>query len=371
MPANRISTAAPSHNRQAGPASRLLAWYDRNARDLPWRTGPRERSSGLSPDPYHVWLSEVMLQQTRVATVREYFSRFVTLWPTVADLAAAQADDVMRVWAGLGYYSRARNLRKCAEVVADRHGGRFPRTSAELRQLPGIGEYTAAAIAAIAFDEPVAVVDGNVERVVSRLFAIDTPPRRAKAEIRQRVRELLAPERPGDFAQAMMDLGATICAPSKPACLLCPVRADCTAFAAGTPDAYPASEPRPDRPQRRGAAFVATDRTGAVFLRKRPETGLLAGMAEVPTTGWTAKRNGATGVAAAPFPAEWRRAGVVRHVFTHFSLELEVWRAETTRAGDAGGWWSRDVGSEALPSIMKKVIEAAIPGIGKGDKIRS
>ena len=347
------------------PATRLLAWYDRHARDLPWRTGPAERGAGVLPDPYHVWLSEVMLQQTQVATVRGYFTRFLKLWPTVEHLAVAPTDAVMKAWAGLGYYSRARNLKKCAEAVARDHGGRFPRTAAQLRGLPGIGDYTAAAIAAIAFDEAVAVVDGNVERVVARMGAIDTPPRLAKTAIRERVEAMLAPERPGDFAQAMMDLGATICTPRRPSCLLCPLRGGCAAFAAGTPDAFPVREVKADKPLRRGAAFVAVAPDGAVFLRKRRESGLLGGMAEVPTTGWTAREDGATGAGHAPFAAEWQRAGTVRHTFTHFALELEVWRADLAVRQASDGWWSRDIRSEALPSLMKKAIEVAIPDATK------
>ena len=347
-------------------ADRLLAWYDAHHRDLPWRVPPAEVARGVRPDPYHVWLSEVMLQQTTVEAVKPYFSRFLALWPGVEALAAAEADEVMKAWAGLGYYSRARNLKKCAEAVADRHGGRFPDTEAALRDLPGIGAYTAAAVAAIAFDRPAAVVDGNVERVVSRLHAVSTPLPAAKAEIRAHVEAMLPPERPGDFAQAMMDLGATLCSPKRPKCMLCPVNEDCTALAGGDPERYPVKAPKREKPLRRGAAYVAVRRDGAVLLRKRRGSGLLAGMAEPPTSGWTARADGETGTDAAPFPASWQPAGAIRHVFTHFELTLDVWRADGADVRVPGGWWwspPEAIAGEALPTVMKKAIEAAVPGI--------
>jgi A/G-specific adenine glycosylase len=362
-----MSTAAIA-SENASPAGsraeRLLAWYDRHARVLPWRVSPSERTGGRLPDPYHVWLSEIMLQQTTVEAVRPYFREFLDKWPDVRSLAAADADDVMKAWVGLGYYSRARNLKKCADAVVAGHGGKFPSEFNELIKLPGIGRYTAAAIAAIAFEQSEAVVDGNVERVTSRLFAISTPLPKAKAEITEAVQRMLPPDRPGDFAQAMMDLGATVCTPRRPACLPCPLNADCAALSAGDPEFYPVRPAKGERPTRRGAAFVAVRTDGAVLLRKRPDTGLLGGMAEVPTTGWTARADGETGVDAAPFPADWRRAGSAAHVFTHFSLELAVYRADVgTIPALAGCWWSRpgDLMGEALPTVMKKVIEAAIP----------
>ncbi|GIL02051.1 MAG: A/G-specific adenine glycosylase [Alphaproteobacteria bacterium] len=362
---SRLPSPARSHAHTA--AARLLDWYDRHARALPWRVGPADRRAGIRPDPYHVWLSEVMLQQTQVATVGEYYRRFLARWPTVADLAAAPADEVLKAWAGLGYYSRARNLKKCAEAVALAHGGRFPQTAAGLRQLPGIGDYTAAAVAAIAFDEAVAVIDGNVERVVARLNAIDTPPARARLAIRAGATAMLPPARFGDFAQALMDLGATVCTPRRPSCRQCPLNAECAARAGGTPEAYPVRQERDARPLRRGAAFVAIDAGGAVLLRRRPTHGLLGGMAAVPTSDWTARADGATGIEAAPFAAPWLPAGGVRHVFTHFALELEVWRARLDRRPAAEGWWSAPdaLAGEALPSVMRKVIEAAIPGATK------
>lgn len=350
---------------QEARAAALLAWYDAHHRELPWRTPPREIAAGRRPDPYSVWLSEVMLQQTTVEAVKSYYLRFLARWPTVADLAAAETDDVMKAWAGLGYYSRARNLKACADRVAADHGGLFPDTEDGLRALPGIGAYTAAAIAAIAFGRPAAVVDGNVERVVSRLFAIATPLPAAKEEIRRHVEAMLPPGRPGDFAQAMMDLGATICSPRRPKCMLCPLNGGCAAAGEGDPERYPVKLPKPERPQRRGAAFVAIRSDGAVLLRKRPGTGLLAGMAEPPTTGWTARADGETGIAAAPFAAGWRPAGSIRHVFTHFELTLDVFRAEGVEHAPPPGWWwspPHDLSGEALPTVMKKAIAAAMEG---------
>ncbi len=344
-------------------ARRLLAWYDAHHRDLPWRVPPAKLARGARPDPYRVWLSEVMLQQTTVEAVKPYFARFTARWPSVEALAAADADEVMRAWAGLGYYSRARNLKQCAEVVAAAHGGRFPDSEAALRALPGIGPYTAAAIAAIAFDRPAAVVDGNVERVVSRLHAVASPLPAAKAEIAGHVAAMLPEDRPGDFAQATMDLGATLCSPKRPKCMLCPVSADCAALIEGEPERYPVKAPKPEKPARRGAAFVAVRGDGAVLLRKRGPSGLLAGMAEPPTTGFTARADGATGRQAAPFAADWRPAGAISHVFTHFALTLDIWRADVGRLAPPDGWWwstPEDLAGEALPTVMRKAIAAAL-----------
>ncbi|MER8810590.1 A/G-specific adenine glycosylase [Mesorhizobium australicum] len=347
-------------------ALRLLAWYDSHHRDLPWRVTPREHARGVRPDPYRIWLSEVMLQQTTVEAVKSYFLAFIEKWPDVEALAAAPTEDVMKAWAGLGYYSRARNLKACADLVAAR-GGRFPDTETGLRELPGIGAYTSAAITAIAFDRHAAVVDGNVERVISRLFSITTPLSEAKAEIRVHVERMVPATRPGDFAQAMMDLGATICTPRRPRCMLCPLREDCSAVVSGDPENFPVRPPKAEKPLRRGAAFVAMGDDGAILLRKRPEKGLLGGMTEVPTTAWTARVDGATTEAAAPFPGDWRRAGTVAHVFTHFTLELEVFRAHIEGDAPAGHFWSpaHEISGEALPTVMKKAIEAAIPGATK------
>jgi A/G-specific adenine glycosylase len=356
------------NDRKQTVAPALLAWYDRHHRDLPWRTPPAEIGRGARPDPYHVWLSEIMLQQTGVETVKPYFLKFIDRWPNVSALAAASSDDVMKAWAGLGYYSRARNLKKCADEVAGRAGGAFPATEAGLKALPGIGDYTAAAIGAIAFDLRTAVVDGNVERVVARLQAIGRPVREAKREIREIVDAMTPPERPGDFAQAMMDLGATICTPRRPACFLCPLRGNCAALASGEPERFPVPAIRAERPRRVGAAFVAVRPDGAILLRRRAESGLLGGMTEVPTTGWTARQDGATGSDAAPFAASWKHAGAITHVFTHFALELQVYRADALNLAAPGGhWWSPigEIRHEALPTIMKKTIEAAVPGATK------
>jgi A/G-specific adenine glycosylase len=352
----------------AGIAAKLLAWYDRHHRDLPWRVGPAALARGERPEPYRVGLSEVMLQQTTVEAVKPYFRAFTERWPDVAALAAAEPDDIMKAWAGLGYYSRARNLRKCAEAVAGEHQGRFPDTVKGLAELPGIGAYTAAAIAAIAFDRPAAVVDGNVERVVSRLEAIETALPEAKSLIRAAVEKLVPTERPGDFAQAMMDLGATICTPKRPSCMICPLNEDCEALSLGDPDQFPVRAARAERPQRVGAAFVAVRADGAVLLRKRKEDGLLGGMAEVPGTDWTARRDGETTAEAAPFPADWRFSGRIAHVFTHFALDLAVFRADVgDMTAPPDHWWasSQAIHSEALPTVMKKAIETAIPGATK------
>ena len=255
----------------ASPSQRLLDWYDRHARKLPWRVAPEDRKLGEVPDPYRVWLSEIMLQQTTVATVKDYFEKFVSLWPTVGDLAAAAEEDVMKAWAGLGYYSRARNLKKCADTVAADHNGVFPDTEEELIKLPGIGPYTAAAIATIAFDRHAAVVDGNVERVLSRTARIETPLPGAKPEIKALMGNMTPDNRPGDFAQAVMDLGATICTPKKPACGLCPWRESCAVQSDPLAETLPRKAPKKEKPTRFGAAFVAVDaQTGAVLLRRRP-----------------------------------------------------------------------------------------------------
>lgn len=361
--------AHPSINRGANQvASALLDWYDAHHRELPWRVPPRDLKLGVRPDPYCIWLSEVMLQQTTVEAVKSYFTAFVEQWPDVFALAAADNSDVMRAWAGLGYYSRARNLKACAETIATQYAGVFPETEEQLRSLPGIGPYTAAAIASIAFNRPAAVVDGNIERVISRLYAIATPLPAAKIEIKQRVTEILPVDRPGDFAQAMMDLGATICSPKRPKCMLCPIKEHCAALANGDPEIYPAKAAKKAKPLRQGAAFIAVRDDGAILLRTRPESGLLGGMSEPPTSDWNSRQDGATTIEAAPFAAKWRPAGAIRHVFTHFELALTVWRAdikELPAVPDA--WWSppEQIPGEALPTVMKKAIEAAIPGATK------
>jgi len=337
--------------------SAVLAWYDRHARTLAWRTSPQDRGRGVKPNPYRVWLSEVMLQQTTIAAVGKYFARFTKLWPSVADLAAAPLEAVLVEWAGLGYYARARNLHACAVAVVERHGGVFPKTAQELRQLPGIGAYTAAAIAAICHDEPVAVLDGNVERVLARHYALDVPVRDAKEELRA-VLQQSVPARAGDFAQGMMDLGATICAPRSALCMLCPLEPGCVGARSGNPTAFPVKAAKPERPVRYGHAYVMRDTDGDVYLRTRPAKGLLARMTEVPTSEWTSTALEAN----YPLAANWRHHGQVVHVFTHFRLELEVWSATIAdTAALADGWWSnpRETGSEALPSLFRKVLAAA------------
>ena len=347
-------------------AGLLLAWYDRHGRELPWRVRPRNGRQ-MAADPYRVWLSEIMLQQTTVTAVRPYYEKFLTLWPTIADLAAADDEAVMVAWAGLGYYSRARNLLKCARVVATQFNGEFPRTAADLQKLPGIGPYTAAAVAAIAFRDPAAVVDGNVERVVTRLLTIETALPAAKQQVREALLPVIPVDRPGDLAQALMDLGATLCAPKRPACGLCPLQKQCQAFATGTQDRFPVKSAKVQKPTRVGAAFLLLRQDQQIWLQKRAAGGLLAGMTEVPTTGWTARQDGLTTSDAAPLAADWESVGTVRHTFTHFHLELTVYKAEfgigTTAAGSFNslprdGWW-RDLASlqdEALPNLMRKVI---------------
>jgi A/G-specific adenine glycosylase len=341
----------------------LLAWYDRHRRVLPWRARAGERA-----DPYEVWLSEIMLQQTTVKAVAPYYARFLGRWPSVGALAKASLDDVLRAWAGLGYYARARNLHACAREVTAQHAGIFPRDIAMLRALPGIGDYTAAAIAAIAFDAPAVPVDGNVERVVARLFAVEVSLPAAKPTITRLAASLLPASRSGDFAQAMMDLGATICSPKRPACALCPWTDACLAHARGDEETFPRKAPKREGRLRRGAAFVVLRADGRTLLRTRAEKGLLGGMSEVPGSEWTHDFDVAKALAAAPcLPSrlKWRRLpGAVRHVFTHFPLELTVFIGEAARKTPApnGMRWERiaDLPGEALPNVMRKVIAHAL-----------
>ncbi|MCB5202961.1 A/G-specific adenine glycosylase [Neorhizobium sp. T786] len=351
-------------NEPQGIIPQLLAWYDIHHRELPWRVSPRAAANGVRPEPYHIWLSEVMLQQTTVQAVKPYFAKFLNLWPTVNDLAKAPTDGVMAAWAGLGYYARARNLKKCAEAVTADHGGIFPDTEDGLRTLPGIGDYTAAAVAAIAFNRQAAVMDGNVERVISRLFAIDAPLPGSKPAMKRKVVELTPKDRPGDFAQAMMDLGATICTPKRPACAICPIARHCLALAEHDPECFPVKAAKKEKPVRFGAAFVAVNDEGEILLRRRIESGLLGGMTEVPTTAWTARQDGGQTVEHAPFDAGWQACGTVTHVFTHFELRLSVFRAQTIAAETRDqGWWEpvATLETQALPTVMKKVITQAIP----------
>jgi A/G-specific adenine glycosylase len=353
-----------SSKRAQRMAGELLAWYDRHGRTLPWR----KRRPQIA-DPYHVWLSEIMLQQTTVSAVKPYFEIFLRRWPTVEDLAAAPLDDILAAWAGLGYYARARNLHKCAGIVAERHGGSFPDTADALRELPGIGPYTASAIASIAFDRRATILDGNVERVVSRLFRVATPLPKAKPEL-WKLADLLTPEeRPGDYAQAIMDLGATICTPTKPACSLCPWNGECQAFKAGNQEIYPRKAPKPERPQRFGAAFWIVNDKGEVALQRRAPTGLLGGMLEPPGTDWTdQKPNLAAALRHAPIAADWRWSeGVVRHVFTHFALDLQVAVATVKGRPLKDAMWTPidRLGEVALPSLMQKVAKLGLATLAK------
>jgi A/G-specific adenine glycosylase len=338
----------------------LLAWYDRHRRELPWRAKP-----GSTPDPYRVWLSEIMLQQTTVAAVRPFYLAFLERFSSVEALAAAPVEAVMQAWAGLGYYSRARNLHACARAVVEGHGGRFPASEAELLKLPGIGAYTAAAVAAIAFNAPAAAVDGNVERVVSRLFMIEEPLPKAKPRLRALTESLVPCDRPGDFAQAVMDLGATICTPKRPACALCPWIEPCRARAAGLQEAYPKKERKAAGTLRRGAAFVVLRADDTVLLRTRPPKGLLGGMAEPPTSAWEPAYEPSRAVLDAPLEARWQRLpGTVRHVFTHFPLELTVLFAKVQKGTPAPPemrWSPRlKLHEEALPGVMRKVLAHAL-----------
>lgn len=334
MPASAAKRLNPSNERAA---TRLLAHYDLHKRDLPWRSA--------SPDPYRVWLSEVMLQQTTVATVIPRFERFVARWPTIEALAAAPDEDVLSEWAGLGYYARARNLIACARAVAARGG--FPTSEAELRQLPGLGAYTAAAVAAIAFGEAATVIDTNVERVIARIEGIDVPIAEARAEIRAAAAALTPPDRPGDFAQAMMDLGATICRPKRPLCLLCPLAEGCRAFASGEPERFPAPKAKRERPHRHGTAYWV-ERDRAVWLVRRPARGLLGAMPALPGPEW----------GEAP-PGE-RAMATVRHGFTHFTLDLHLVAAAVPPPGD--GWWQplATLSEAGLPTLYRRAAEAGL-----------
>ena len=333
----------------------LLAWYDRHRRQLPWRS-----PAGVRPDPYRVWLSEIMLQQTTVVAVGPYFDRFVSRWPDISALAVASLDEVLQLWQGLGYYARARNLHACARAVVERHGGVFPQDPAALRALPGIGEYTAAAIAAIAFDQPAAALDSNGERVIARLYGVSEPLPSAKPRLRALAASLVPEQRAGDFAQALMDLGSAICSPRRPRCVLCPWRACCAGAASGLTEVLPARSEKPERPLRYGVAFWLIRPDGAVLLRRRPPHGLLGGMTEIPSTVWREEPWAMEeAVRLAPAAAEWTRLpGIVRHGFTHFVLELVVLAGN----GVAEGLWSpvNRFGEHALPTLMKKVARHAI-----------
>jgi A/G-specific adenine glycosylase len=374
MPAKRKT-------KQPDLSQRLLAWYDVHRRVLPWRA-----RKGRCADPYRVWLSEIMLQQTTVQAVAGYYRKFLLLWPDVKALANASQDDVLAAWAGLGYYARARNLHAAAKLVAFEMGGKFPTTAEGLRVLPGVGGYTSAAISAIAYDEKQAAMDANAERVIARIFAVKTPLPQAKKELHAFC-QALVPERAGDFAQALMDLGSAICTPKRPACPNCPWSSDCQARKLGIQEQLPVKAPKIARPLRRGAAFVARDASGAVLLVKRPDKGLLASMLEPPLGPWSEDfPSGAKALKQAPFEAKWKkRPGIVRHGFTHFELEIEVYVASASpvpqlswpslsgppsfarnkldgphEAGhDKKGIWvpHDQLRNVALPTVMRKIVE--------------
>ncbi len=334
----------------------LLAWYDRHARVMPWRIAPQDRASGVRADPYRIWLSEVMLQQTTVAAVRAYFLRFTARWPGVADLAAAPDAEVMAEWAGLGYYARARNLLKGARAVIADHAGVFPPTRDALLTLPGVGPYTAAAIAAIAYDEPVTVVDGNVERVMARLFAVETPMPTAKPELVRLANRLTPTLRPGDYAQAVMDLGATVCTPRSPACGVCPLVMVCEGRARNLQSTLPRKLAKPAKPVRQGTMWIARRDDGAWLMEQRPDRGLLGGMPGWPGSDWDG-----TSDIAPPLTAPWRDVGEVRHTFTHFHLVLRVLVANVPDAPPARGVFVLDAAfnPDALPTLMRKVFDLA------------
>lgn len=339
----------------------LLSWYDCHHRLLPWRVAPSYLLNGEKPEPYRVWLSEIMLQQTTVEAVKSYFEKFVKKWPDIFALAKADQEEILKAWAGLGYYSRARNLKACAVKITTDYNGIFPHSVDQLKKLPGIGDYTSAAIAAIAFNQPVAVVDGNVERVVSRIYTITMPLPKAKVEIKKRTQAITPVKRPGDFAQAMMDLGASICTPRDPSCMICPIEMACGAKKQGQAEKYPVKVPKMPRPERVGVAFIAIDKNDRIYLEKRHTSGLLGGMTQIPNCFSADKRYS---VADAPFGANWQFSGQAHHVFTHFSLTLDVYLAKNVERKDAGnGWWCPvdALQEEALPTVMKKAIKVAIP----------
>ena len=336
-------------------ATKLLDWYDRHRRVLPWRA-----PKGRRADPYRVWLSEIMLQQTTVQAVAGYYRKFLERWPDVRALAAARQDDILAAWAGLGYYARARNLHAAAKIVANEMGGKFPPTAEGLRALPGIGGYTAGAIAAIAYDERQAAMDANAERVIARLYAVSAPMPKAKPQLHAHGMALV-PARAGDFIQALMDLGSAICTPKRPACSNCPWTDECLAHRRGIQEDLPVKAPKMARPLKRGAAFVARDPTGAVLLVKRPDKGLLASMLEPPLGPWTEEfPSRILALKQAPFPADWRkRSGLVRHGFTHFELEIEVYAAVLAKRPKGLGQWisAERLREVALPTVMRKIVE--------------
>ena len=360
-----MAPASEKQSENTPIAAAMLDWYDGHSRDLPWRV-----KGGGPVDPYRVWLSEIMLQQTTVATVKAYFEKFTRLWPTIRDLAAAPLDDVLREWAGLGYYARARNLHKCANAVVDRHGGTFPHTEAGLLTLPGVGAYTAAAIASIAFNEPASVVDGNIERVYARLTDDPTPLPKLKERVRAAVSVDVPVDRPGDFAQSLMDLGATICTPKRPNCLICPIRPHCTAHSTSTPETLPVKAPKKAKPIRKAVAFwlVVDDH---VLLERRPEKGLLGSMVGLPVGKWE-ERSDFPGsnewIEDAPIGGAWQKASeIARHTFTHFHLETEILTLVRSDRPDVSAdqrdlFWLplEKVKTAGLPTVFKKMVKLVL-----------
>ncbi|UZD90909.1 A/G-specific adenine glycosylase [Cognatishimia activa] len=342
-------------------AADLLEWYDHHARKMPWRIGPDDRKRGVTPDPYRVWLSEIMLQQTTVAAVKDYFLRFTSRWPTVNDLAAAKDADVMGEWAGLGYYARARNLLKCARVIANDFDGVFPTSYEALLKLPGIGPYTAGAVSAIAFDQPSTVVDGNVERVMARIFDVHTPLPASKPELTNYAENLTPQQRPGDYAQAVMDLGATICSPKNPACGICPWRSPCTARKNGTAAELPKKTPKKPKPTRFGTVYVARRVDGAFLLERRPDKGLLGGMLGWPGSDWQETE---VPDHKQPIRAEWKTLNTeARHTFTHFHLRLTVKTAlvPMDRSPKSGDFLDpADFRASDLPTVMRKAFDLTL-----------
>ncbi len=330
----------------------MLFWYDENARELPWRVPPAASIKGKRQTPYKVWLSEVMLQQTTVEAVKPRFRRFLKRWPSVKALAAAPQEDVLSEWAGLGYYARARNLHACAQKITAEHGGRFPKTEKLLRQLPGIGEYTAAAIAAIAFDQKSHVVDGNIERVMARLFAEETELPKAKPILKTHAARLTPAKRPGDYAQSLMDLGAMICTPKNPDCKACPLKRRCKGHKSGMPETYPKRQAKVERPVRNAHIFVITNSKGEIFLTRRPQKGLLGGMLGLPTSEWCEGKL----TARKPFAAKWQKGDkTIRHTFTHFHLDMIVWQTRKENPPLEGRFYpQREI--KNLPTVFRKVL---------------
>lgn len=339
----------------------LLDWYQKAGRTLPWRIRPEDRAEGIIADPYRIWLSEIMCQQTTTTAASAYWYKFLKAWPSVIDLAAAPRDDVLTAWAGLGYYARARNLHKCAQMICTEYGGIFPLNAAELLKLPGIGPYSAAAIAGICYKEATNVVDGNVERVISRMFCVETMMPKAKPEIRKLAAGLADPKHPGDYAQALMDLGAHICKPKNPKCVNCPWKLECAAYKSGTMEDYPKRKPKKQRPARFGAVFFIEDE-GRIWLQQRPDKGLLGGMTELPGTEWiSTKPDIGSLLAQAPFQSNWQQVGAeVKHVFTHFTLYLTVFTAHAAADKFEISGKLDALGDYALPSLMRKAIDVAM-----------